>query len=97
MAAWAQAPLPTRERHEHLMAAVRAADAGKTEMQVAATKESAAHHSNQCSPTTIAAFVAFVVGVLKLRVVALDEPVQLRCARTTRMINRRQLARHDGH
>ena len=59
MAAWTNATLRAGEGDEHFVAAVRAANAGKAEVQVAAAEEPADDLSDDASPLAVAFGVVF--------------------------------------
>ena len=50
MATWAEAPLTATEEDEHLMVAVVAANASKTEVEIAAGEEFADHLADDWTP-----------------------------------------------
>ena len=83
--------LATREGNEHLVAAVAAADAGKTEVEILAAEEFARYLNDDGPPEAIALLVSIVVGAFKLRKVALDELVE-RPARPSASTNRFSVA-----
>jgi hypothetical protein len=83
MAAWTKASLLTGEGYEHLVAAVRAPNAGKTEVQVAAAEEFAHDVADDQSPRAVAFRVTLVIGTLEFRIVTLDGPVERRLPRPT--------------
>ena len=71
-----QTTLATGEGDEHLVAAIAAADAGKTEVEIPTTEELACHLPNNRPPPAVALLVTIIVGAFKLRQAALDELVE---------------------
>ena len=67
-----QAALAAGEGDEHLVAAVRTADAREAEVQVAAAEEFAGHRADDRPPWAVAVRIAVVIGAFELRVVTLD-------------------------
>ena len=76
MATGAQTPLAAGKRDEHLVGAVAAADAGKTQVQIPAAEELASHFADDGPPSAVAPLVTVIVSALKFRQVPLDDLVQ---------------------
>ena len=71
-----QTTLATGEGDEHLVAAVAAADAGKTKVEIPTAEELACHLADDRPPRAVALLATIVVGAFKLRKVTLDELVE---------------------
>ena len=97
MAAWTKAALLTGEGDENLVAAVRAPNAGKAEVQVAAAEEFAYNFADDQSPRAVAFCVALVIGTLEFRIVTLDGPVERRLPRPARAVDGCDLRRQADH
>ncbi len=97
MAAWTKATLLTGEGDEHLVAAVRAPNAGKAEVQVAAAEEFAYHVADNQSPRAVAFCVTLVIGTLEFWIVTLDGPVERRLPRPARAVDGCDLCRQADH
>ena len=76
MATGAETSLPAGEGNEHLMEAAVAANSGKPIVQVAAGEKSTDHFSDDWAPGVVVVLIAMVVGSVKLREVAFDQPVE---------------------
>ena len=83
MAAWTKAPLLTREGHEHLVRTTGAADAGESEVEVAAAEKLAGHIIDDRAPWAVALLVTLAIGALELGIVTLAKPVERRLPRLT--------------
>ena len=97
MAAWTKAALLAGEGDEHLVAAVRAPNAGKAEVQVAAAEEFAYDIADNQSPRAVAFRVTLVIGTLEFWIVTLDGPVERRQPRPARAVDGCDLCRQADH
>ena len=97
MAAWTKATLLAGEGDEHLVAAVRAPNAGKAEVQVAAAEEFTYHVADDQSPRAVAFRVTLVIGTLEFRIVTLDGLVERRLPRPARAVDGCDLRRQADH
>ena len=89
MATGAQAALAAGEGDEHLVAAVRTADAREAEVQVAAMEELAGHRADDRAPRPVELGITLIIGALELGVIPLDDLIEGRLPGLARAINGR--------
>jgi len=97
VATGAQTSLAAGEGNEHLVPATRAADTGKSEVEIAAAEVLAGHLADDGPPASVTLLVTLVVGAFKFRIVPFDDLVERRLPRLARPVDGCHLRRQADH